>query len=303
MVVTMQHNQNQFNGINPMSQQFMMAQQMGNFRETYAQPTTLIDRPDFINRGNMIHNNVGPNMLSEHVIEYKIHVDSSDRNTDNYPSPFKMKVTFGLAKSTLEPLITRKFKNTKYVTLDSIILPRTIAIDTSKINTSPPVLYPTDSSYPTTAPNAASSKLNLLSNHKYIVVRITELSSEKNLGTSNLLDKDTFAFIPDVLLGLDSMLWKPMHNNRVIYQNSMLCNISSLTITILDEFGSQIKLVDETGRNIIGTSMTNSVSDYINYVKNNSLIDSIIYTNNVTQVTLNFTFGVIENELNTLTNY
>ena len=97
---------------NPMSQQFMMAQKMGmsNFRDAYAQPTTLIDRPDFTNHGNVIHNNMGQNLLSEHVMEYKIHVDSSDRNTDNYPSPFKMKVTFGSAKSSLEPIISRKFK-------------------------------------------------------------------------------------------------------------------------------------------------------------------------------------------------
>ncbi len=294
--------------VNPMTQQFMASQKMGigNFRETYAQPTTLIDRPDFVNRGNVIHNNMGPNLLSEHVMEYKIHIDSSDRNTDNFPSPFKMKVTFGLAKSYQEPLIAKKFKNIKYITLDSIILPRTVAIDTSKINDDPVILYPTDSTYPTTAPvvaTGASGKSNVLTNHKFIVVRIEELCSDKNVGTSNLLDRDTFAFIPDTSLGLDSVLWKPMHNNRVIYRNAQLFNISSLTITILDENGNQIVLVDENGNKIIGTNMVDSDSDYIKYISDNISEESVAYTNTVTQVILNFTFGVIENELNTLTNY
>lgn len=290
----MQHTRGKMKGISPMSQQFMNQQALGMGRINEPQPVQMIDRPDWINRGNVIHNNMGQSLLSEHLMEYKIHVDSADRDTTTYPSPFKMKVAFGLAKNSQAPLLPRTFKNIKYITLDSIILPRTLAIDLSNVDAD--IIYPAGSTYPTLMPAPVPNKSSILENHKYIIVKIDELSTEKNMGTSTLLDRDTFAFIPDTDLGLDSVLYKPMHNNRVIYQNGFLSNVSSLTISVLDEYGNLLKLIDETGANI-------NYNDYNEYIKNNLSEESVAYTNSVSGVTYNFTFGVIENEMNVLTNY
>jgi hypothetical protein len=269
------------------------------FNNFTKQNDNLIDRPDFVNRGGVIHNNLGDKLLAEHVSEYKIHIASSDRNTDSHRSPFAMKVYFG--SGLKDPSISRKFKNIKYISIDSIVLPRTIAIDVSNVNINGNI-YPCESAYSSIARNSVSS-LTTLKNHKFIVVKINELSSNKNLGTSNLLDSDTFAFVPDYCMGSDNVMWKPMHNNRNIYPNSILHNISSLTITVYDEYGNVLSLVDHNGNKIIGKNISGINFDYIDYVSNESDNTSVAYTDNVTQVIYNFTFGVIENELNTQTNY
>lgn len=292
--------QNQFGqkyGVNGSFQQF------NKFSEAFSQSKPLIEPRDNFNYGNIIHNNIAPTVMSEHIMEYKVHVDSTDRNTDLYPSPFKMKVAFGSAQSAYEPIISRKFKNIKYVTIDSIILPRTVAIDTSQILFSPPSIYPTESAFPSSVPADASSKLHILSNHKYLILKVNELESDKNIGTSALLDRDTFTFMPYTSLGLDAMMWKPLHNDKLIYQNSLLFNLNSLTLSILDSFGNEIKIVDETGKNIVNSNITGINKDYLKYVSENLDDESVAYTNNVTQFGINLTFGVVENEINTVTNY
>ena len=257
----------------------------------------LIDKHDFTNKEKVIHNNLGDNLLSEHIIEYKIHINSSDRNTSSHPSPFKIKVPFGT--SYPDPSISKKFKNVKYITLDSVIIPRTIAIDTTHINE--PNLYPTESAYSNDA-IIPTNKMTTLSNHRYLILKINELNSDNIIGTSILLDKDTFLLAPDITLGFDCVLWKPLHNYRIIYPNSLLHNINSLTFYLLDENGNDIHLVNQTGNKIIGTPIVGS-DDYNKFVKNNESIASVEYTNGVTQVLYNLTFGVIETELNTNINY
>ena len=290
---------NPFNNMNPMQQQFSM----GNIKQSFSQPTPLIDRPDFQNKNNVLHNNISSNLLAEHVMEYKIHISSADRNTQSYPSPFKMKVSFGSNLAKMAPLIDKGFSNVKYVSIDSIILPRTIALDISDVTSDPPIIYPTGSTYPSSTPLNPSNKLHVLENNKYIIVKINELCTDKNKGTSVLFDRDTFTFIMDTDLGFDSVLWKPLHNNRVIFQNSLLANLNTLTFTVFDQFGNELKLYDQLGRNIIGTRITGLTVDYNQFMDDNSSEPSVEYTNNVMQVNYNLTFGVVENELNTMTNY
>jgi hypothetical protein len=277
----------------------MTNQQLGmsNLNQSYAKPITLIASPDHTNRGNVIHNNLGKDLLAQHVTEYKIHINSQDRNTSNYPSPFKMKVPFGPG---LPPFaISKKFKNIKYVTLDSIILPRTISIDVTHLDTSD--IYPTASQYSSLS-TPSDNIMTTLTNHKYLIVRINELETDKNLGTSVLNDKDTFKIYPDMSYGIDNVFWKPVHNHRVIYQDSLLFNVGNLTLTIYDAIGNVLSLVDQVGNSIIGTNIVGE-QDYNAFMASNDTVPSVIYTNNVTQVEYNLTFGIIEAELNTQTNY
>lgn len=279
---------------------------MSNMRQSFATPNTLIDRPDFTNRGNVIHNNLGEKLLSETVVEYKMHFNSADRNFSYYPSPFNMKIEFG--SSLRAPYITRKFENIKYISLDTIVLPRTIEIDTTNGTATPPYLYPAGTSYSpgggAPAPVAVSNTMNILDKHRFLIVKIVELTTNRTLGTSPLFDRDTFVIVPDYDSGFDNWVWKPLHNSRVLYPNSQLHNISELTFQLLDENGNQLGLFDATGTNILTTATANlDNKTYNTYVNDNSSVASVAYTNGVTQVWYNLTFGVIENELNTSTNY
>lgn len=284
----------------PMSQQQMMSQRMGmsNFQQSFDIPTPLIDKPDFTNYGNVLHNNLSKKLLLENVVEYKIHINSADRNRSSDPSPFKLRISFGSGLSS--PSIMRRFKNIKYITVDSVILPRTIAIDTTHI--ADPNLYPTSSKYIIPPATDSSNIFTTLTNRRYLILRIKELNTDNTLGTSTIFDRDTFMLTNDSSMGIDNVLWKPVHNYRIVYPNSLLNNISKLTLELLDENGNELQLVNEVGAKIIGTSILTG-SDYNKFVNDNITVNSIAYTDAITQVMYNLTFGVIENELATETNY
>lgn len=309
----------------PMSHQMMMQQNMGmsNIRQSFATQNTLIDRQDFTNKGNVIHNNLGEKIFCETVNEYKLHINSADRDTDKYPSPFNMKLELG--SSLKAPYITRKFENVKYVNLDTLVLPRSIEIDTSRGNfnetggsgyASAKYLYQAGTKYKPIYRNNLGAKLstrdalnpddeiNILDKRRFLIVKIQELTTNKTLGTSTLFDRDTFVIVPDYDSGYDNWVWKPLHNSRVTYPNSQLHSISELTFQLLDENGKELTLYDASGNNILTTATANlNNKTYNQYVNDNISEKSVAYTNGVTQVWYNMTFGVSENEMNTLVNY
>ena len=314
--------QQQQNWGSPISQQQSRMQgSMGSMKQAFTTPETLIDRPNYSNKGGMLHNNIGHTIQSEHVVEYKIHINSQDRNTSAFPSPFKFSVPFGYGDPQ-QPgqnsiSIDRRFKNIKYATINSIILPRTLAIDVSKVGHADGVfVLPANSTYnlavgtfPVGFPAENPSNQSTIENHKCIIVKITELTSDRNLSTSTYLGRDTFMFIPDTDLGLDSVLWKPLHNNSVIYQNSLLANISKLTFTVYDESGNILTLTDTSGNPLLNISNLSVFGNGTQYTYNTlaktfgTSSSTLKYTDNSTQVLFNLTLGVIENEINTETNY
>ncbi|AYV81706.1 MAG: hypothetical protein Harvfovirus54_3 [Harvfovirus sp.] len=114
-----------------------------DLNESYKQQTQMINKPNFTNKNNVIHNNLNDNLFVENIVDYHINIDSDDRKLDAYPDPFHYVVTFkSLGRSTYHtkykgfkvecgevpetpaPVIMRSFKNVKYATLDHVILSR-----------------------------------------------------------------------------------------------------------------------------------------------------------------------------------
>ena len=299
----------------PTSQQGMMQRMMmENMNQAFTTPQQMIDRSDFTNRGEVMHNNLGEKLLSEHVVDYKVHINSQDRNTTKYASPFRFLVPFGGISNpanTQEAVIERKFKNVKYITLDSIILPTALTIDTSQIDIGATDynIYPINSSLNPT-PEAAPT-LKILGNHRYLLVTITndmqgnqKFPNDRTLGTSHLYDRESFIIVPDYQTGLDSFVWRPLHNSRIIFQNSQLANINNLCFRITDESGNDLTLYNEENVNIItGNIAVGITMNFNTYVKTYASNTNVSYTNLVMQSFFNLTLGVIENELNTRTNY
>jgi len=388
-----------------------------NYDQAFAVPQNLIEKTDFVNRGHVIHNNLGQLLLSEYVSEYKLKINSIDRNISNYPSIFKQRIVLDDSCGFL-----RSFKNVKYISIDSLILPRSFAIDINKIvipdaaldssknlvNQSIVIsdIYPANSKYmqnfnvsgnlsgsltwnatvgtsgyftgslETTSVTNFSNTINgsmyitqydsgsslytgtftgnvsnspetingsfngsiisgdvsgnfvgslsfnanaLDSNthssyartHPYIYVKIEEMSTDKNMGTSTVLSNNTYTYRYDGLVGNDMTLWKPLQSTTAIFQGSRLSNLSKLNITILDETGQELYLTDLEGNRLVGNplNLLNSnvsssyTGDYNQFVATFYNTPSVKYTNVVTQVNMSLTVGVVENELNTLTNY
>lgn len=288
----------------PAIQAQMATNVFNNFQQAFTPNTPLIDATDFTNRKQVLHNNLEDNLFSERVVEYTLMMNSMDRDVKKFPSPFFYQVSLGNYNVT--PYIDQYFTNVKYVTLNSVILPRTIAIDTTHIDlaSNKTDIYPTHSIISGDPPIAVKPQFptNNLALQPYLLLRVKELSDFRLLGTDPLLSRDTFMLFPDQRLG-DMYRYK-CRRNTIIYPNSLLKNLSMLTLEILDAQGKQITILDNKGNKIINNNIGINVPyDFNSYTETFYTNPTVDYTKNNMQVIYDFTFGVIENELSTKTNY
>jgi len=61
-----------------------------------------------------LYPNISESVASENVTEYLVLIDSSDRNTEIYPSPFNLKVFFNESDDAVRLNIPRVFENVKF---------------------------------------------------------------------------------------------------------------------------------------------------------------------------------------------
>jgi hypothetical protein len=71
-----------------------------------------------------LYPNISDNLVAENVTEHVIIIDSSDRNTSLYPSPFILKTFFNQSDDTTRLNIPRAFENVKFMRIENVILPR-----------------------------------------------------------------------------------------------------------------------------------------------------------------------------------
>ena len=247
------NNPNPFGNFNPMSNSnFQMMQMMSRFNQSYQQPERIIDKINHTNNGNLLHNNINDNALNEHVVEYRIHVDSADRDPSNFKDPFNYVVSFNaianqiykerkqdgslvehVLKGSSAPFINKEFKNVKYIKLDSVILPRhTIMYDNSG----------------TFELDIDSDSASNIYDDRFVILRIDELNDNDNtVFSTNINTENSFGLIyPDKLISKDYYFGTPYFASRH-WKNSNLGNISKLSIKFLDSYGNQLKYSENTG--------------------------------------------------------
>jgi len=256
-------------------------------QQSFKQNTPLIDRQDFSNKNNVLHNNLGDSLLAEHIVEYDVYISSIDRATKYYPSPFNFTTSFGGVQSTL-PIIARRFENVKYINLDYVYLPRTYLIH---VPPSPPA---GDTYYMITTADEVD-----LDRRKFLVVRFEELSSSKIFSTGTNINDLSFVIYPVQDAGPNCVMWKAHKNSRV-FQNSHLSKLSRLTPVLYDEYGTQITIIK---RVVSGGTITDTAYDLANDSNQTSPPADLVTLNNLMQTYYSFTIGCVENEMNTLTNY
>jgi hypothetical protein len=280
-----------------------------NISQSFAQSIPLIDRPDNTNKGMLLHNNIHEKIMVERVVDYRIQISSIDRDINRFPNMFDIKVSLG--NTNFKPHIEKSFSNIKYITLNHVILPRTLAIDTTNINltSNPPVydIYPSGSLTKPPYATKPSTILHDLEQHSFLTLKIKELNTDNCLGTNPLLDRDTFMIFQEKKFG-DTWIWKPKRAT-IVYPNSLLGNLNQLSLCIVDELGRKINMYDTRGSDIMTNKIleTGNGPDSCNYntfaTKYQSLSDMTAYTYSTSQLIYDFTFGVIENEMNTVTNF
>lgn len=271
------------------------AQQNSNmfpFNRAFKQNEPMIERQNFRNQNNLIHNNIQSDVHSEFTVNYTVDIDSKDRNTQTFINPFKYTVSFApitvgvssheewidvnnksLGKHMVNttyngpaaPYITKAFKNIKYIRVDSVILPKYSNI----------VYDPNTSEWIFDSSSDLTKK-------RYVVMKFTNVDSRYNLSTNTIVESNGIKLIPDTIPTTGNFYYAvPSNANNIVktYNTSLLGNLDKLYIEFYDSEGNLLKYdhVDQT----------QPVTDVRN--PNNSEIQ-----NNITLV-----FGIVENEMST----
>lgn len=290
-------NANTYQDFNGMSQQNLCTQQMGSkFNLAFNRNDPIINKPNFTNDGKILHNNMGDCLHELKVSEYKITIHTKDRDVLKLPSPFKIKIPCNNSNESFS--IKTKLTKVKYITLDSVILPKNIAIDISQALEQK--LYPAGSKFTSNIQDSVN-QFTKLSNNRYLILKIKELETNKLLGTSTLLDRNTFMLYEKECLGIDGSMWKPIHST-IVFPNSNPFELKELTLTLYDEDENELKIVGHDGSNIMTSTISGTSKSYNDFILTYLNNPSVAYTNKVTQAIFNFSIGHIENEM-TINNY
>lgn len=269
-----------------------------NFNQSYLPIQNVIPQRDIKNHNNVFHNNINDPIVSEIITEYTLHIDSADRNTDVYPNPYTFTVSLGGAgtqtinsvtySGVANPRIDVQFKNIKYVKIKYLTLPRHIVYHCNVSDT----FLDFDTDMRTT-----NFKSTILSNYRYLILRIKELGDDKLYSTNDKIRNNCFILYRDSNY-YDALndLWIATQPVKIYYDNQLKNNLNKLTFEILTPDFQEFRL-----RYINNTSLSNIDYNYINNPQANSNFYSQ-YTP-IIQMSMELEFGVCENQINTQKSY
>lgn len=294
-----------FSGITSNS---LKTQQFSNFDNAYKPASALIEKMNYQNKRQLLHDNVNEIVLNEHIVEYKINIDSLDRDINRYPDPFEFKVMFdpigdgiistrsftknGKINFMNEPVtgaprphILKEFRNVKYIKLDSIVLPQyygTICEDDE-------IKFDHEKSL-------INDRFVSLVIEELLVdpVRVYSTSDDSQRTNCDLAipPKEFGVIFPDKLMGRIYYSGTAYHSSKV-YNDSLLGKIKSMSFKFYNGFGEQIKYNDlykpkqlkeaeEAGEPIPVTNLRHPMNKYI-------------------QPYMSFIIGVVEGQISTQT--
>jgi hypothetical protein len=75
----------------------------------------------------------------ERLNQYTVNIDSTDRDINLYPNPFKFNIIFNSDKYSNKPVIQKKFKDIKYLKLETITLPDEYSIKKEALTINPDI--------------------------------------------------------------------------------------------------------------------------------------------------------------------
>lgn len=277
------------------------------FIDAFKKHEPMIEKITYNNPNDLLHNNIGDVVLDEHIVEYRLNIDSLDRDISVYPDPFHFVVKFNptsggrvttevpvdyknkmkgtkivetFFKSPPGPYINKEFKNVKYIRLENVILP--VHSNIKELD---------DGSF-------VFDKSSNLLNDRYVSLAIKELDCYRTYSTN---DNSTRAFnhslitppksfaiiIPDKLFGYNFYSGSSFYGNT-IFKDSHLGNVKQLSIDFYDSFGVPLHYDD------LFTAAE------VNDENNDISIDDLRHPlNKKIQVHLSFIIGVVESQINT----
>ena len=345
---------NSFNNFNSVSPQMIASMQMqagNNFMKAFQDNFAIIPKNKFNNEHNVVHDNLGSNLMTEQIETYTIFADGFHRNHTSHCNPFDFPIEFGGTgsseqstwgeelDSTTNPnkpkwikvkkiktfqgstgvKIGRPLHNVKFVKVQSIVCPRYNKLTYDFANKI--FNYATE-----------EEEFNIGASQRFITLKIKELADPKKFTSGEFFKNDSYLMRIDKYMGNSHVLWIPLHRDSVSFKNSLLKDLSKISIkiyddedesivmpiltytnqltssvvirdfkfdTIIDELNTIISNIKSGGSNTINpfTGVDGNTTDVLNTINQ---INKIKRRHQV-QVTLDI--GVVENELNTDTKY
>jgi hypothetical protein len=269
------------------------------FDKAYNNNNPIIERPIYENNNSIIHNNIGQEVLDETITEYKILIDSADRDIKTYNNPFDFVVKFGAMGGGIVrynnykkgelvaenkyipamplPYINREFKNIKYIKLETVVLP------------------------------IGDKKSFCLLDDRYISLVINEIENNTIYSTGDnsvrydintnktLTPPKPFAIIfPDKLTSKYHFTGTPFYGLKT-YKSSQLGNISSMSIKFTDSYGFPLKFDNLYTYDQIQSALDNGNEIFITNDRHP--------LNRKYQLSLSLIIGVTECQITTNTKY
>lgn len=215
-------------------------------------PKSGFSHHQFINKGDLIHNNLDQILLHEEIREYSVLIDSKDRNYQVYPNPFQYDVIFKPSPKTkivdangktkyLEdsnPTINKSFDHVRYIKLETVLLPLYTKAKYVKkyIDEEQLELFQVDPS-------------KLLSDHLYVILSLGEHSDANFFSTNDILS-DSFATIYYDKKISNTHYTGFSANGIKIFPQDQLGKINRLRVNFTDPYGIPITC-DHMDRNIL----------------------------------------------------
>lgn len=230
-----------------------MNSKYGNFENVFNPlPSIKFDGPDpkamfshhnFINKNELLYNNLNNILLNEEIREYSVMIDSKDRNYQIYPDPFNYEVKFNPLPKIIEkingkkiiyeeanPIINDTFVNVRYIKLESVILPFFYKIKTEcKTNEDDEIVK-----------NYKIDTHKALTENLYTVLSIGKYTDTNYRSTNDVLS-DSFATIYYSNRISDTHFLGQTFNGTKIFPQDQLEKIVSFKICFMDPYGKPIK--------------------------------------------------------------
>ena len=259
----------------------------GNLNQSYLPNQNVIPQRDIKNYNNVLHNNINDPLVSEIVTEYTLHIDSADRNTNVYANPYTFALYFNGGKDAPRPKIDIEFKNIKYIKIKYLTLPRNIIYNYNASGSTFDTDL-TDTNY--------KGKGTILSNYRYLILRIKELGDDKLYSTNDNIKNNCFILYRDSnYYDAINDLWIATQPVKIYYDNQLKNNLNKMTFEILTPDFQEFRL-----KCVNNNVLQNIDYSYINNPNGSNFNE--LYTP-IIQWSTEIEFGICENQINTQKSY
>ncbi len=206
-----------------------------------------------------LYPNISENVASENVNEYVCIIDSSDRNLNQYPSPFKLKAFFSQNDDSVYLNIPRVFENVKFMRIENVILPRNYFLNKHSVsNVSSDTIIPTEDK---TAVISAINEILSYTNSSNDIP--TTLVSNSEIKTVKVINLKSYTYSVTITDGNKTGIYEVIYPSNSTFNNEYYSKTKTSGQTIINtDVDQYLENQSYNYVTVIGQSKKAVVGDY-----------------------------------------